>query len=160
MEVAVGVLLALSVCCAGAWLHMDRDRAFYPTMLIVVASYYILFAVIDGRIELLLAEGAIAVAFMGVAVAGFKRSLWFVVGALAGHGVLDFLHDYFLRNAGIPPGWPAFCLAFDITAAMFLAVALWARHGVRPLTRRPRSSATPPHELLRELASLIGEMRR
>ena len=54
---------------------------------------------------------------MGLAVVGFKRNLWLVVGALAGHGVLDFFHDALLHNTGVPRGWPGFCPTFDPTAA-------------------------------------------
>jgi hypothetical protein len=35
----------------------------------------------------LFSEMANSAAFMGLAVLGFKRNLWLVVGALAGHGV-------------------------------------------------------------------------
>jgi hypothetical protein len=29
-----------------------------------------------------------------MAVAGFKKSLWLIVAALAGHGVFDFFHQF------------------------------------------------------------------
>lgn len=92
MEYIVGVALALFVCGAASPLGMDRDRVFYPTMLIVVATYYVLFALIDGGHKVLLSEIVIAAVFTVVAVVGFKRNLWLVAVALAGHGVLDFFH--------------------------------------------------------------------
>lgn len=83
MEFIVGMALALLVCGAAAWLGMDRDRVFYPTMLIVIAMYYMLFAVIDGSDKTLWSEITIAAVFTGLAVVGFKRNLWLVVAALA-----------------------------------------------------------------------------
>ena len=66
----MGVALALFVCVAASLLGMDRDRVFYPTVLIVVASYYVLFAVIDGSHTVLLSEIAIAAVFAVIAVVG------------------------------------------------------------------------------------------
>ena len=124
MEFIVGIALALLVCGAAACLGMDRDGVFYPTVLIVIASYYVLFAIADGGHEVLFSEMAISAAFMGLAVAGFKRNLWLVVGALAGHGVLDFFHHDLVHNTGVPPGWPGFCLTFDLTAAALFGCVL------------------------------------
>lgn len=124
MEFIVGITLAVFICAAAAGLGMDRDRAFYPVMLIVVATYYVLFAVIDGGLDVLWSEMAIAAVFIGFAVVGFKRNPWLVVGALAGHGVLDFFHDALVQNSGVPRGWPGFCLSFDVTAGALMACVL------------------------------------
>lgn len=67
--------------------------------------------------------------FLVLAVAGFKRSLWLVVAALAGHGVFDFFHQLFIQNPGVPMWWPGFCLSFDILAGSFLAMLLMRRSG-------------------------------
>ena len=56
MEYIVGTALALLFCGAAAGLGMDRERVFYPAVLIAVASYYLAFAVIDGRREVMLSE--------------------------------------------------------------------------------------------------------
>lgn len=127
MELIVGTALALLVGIGTAWLGMDRDRAFYPTVLIVVATYYVLFAVIDGGRDVLLSEIAIAAVFAAFAVAGFKRNLWLVVAALAGHGVMDFFHHDLVHNTGVPAAWPGFCAAYDLTAAAFLAWVMAVR---------------------------------
>ncbi len=132
MELVVGTALALFVGGGTAWLGMDRDRAFYPTVLIVVATYYVLFAVIDGGRGVLLSEIAIAAVFAAFAVAGFKRNLWLVAAALAGHGVMDFFHHGLVHNTGVPAAWPGFCAAYDLTAAAFLAGVLVLR-AQRPL---------------------------
>jgi hypothetical protein len=130
MEYIVGVALALFVCGAASLLGMDRDRVFYPTMLIVVATYYVLFAVIDGGHKVLLSEMVVAAVFTVVAVVGFKRSLWLVAVALAGHGVFDFFHHTLVQNTGVPHGWPGFCLTFDLTAGVFFGCVLVFRANV------------------------------
>ena len=46
MEYLIGVGLALVVCAFATLVGFDRDRVFYPTLVTVIATYYILFAVI------------------------------------------------------------------------------------------------------------------
>ena len=124
MEFIVGITLALFICGAAAGLGMDQDRVFYPAVLMATATYYVLFAVIDGGREVLWSEMAIAAVFIGFAVAGFKRNPWLVVMALVAHGVMDVFHDALVRNAGVPRGWPGFCMTFDVTAAVFVGCVL------------------------------------
>lgn len=124
MEYLVGVLLALGTGVFGAVVGFDRDRAFYPVVLTVIASYYVLFAALGGSSGVMVVEASILCGFAAVAVAGFKRNLWLVVAALFGHGVLDLLHPHLLTNPGVPTWWPMFCLTFDLTAAGYLAARL------------------------------------
>lgn len=127
MEYGIGVILAAVVCTFAMLTGFDRDRAFYPTVLIVIATYYILFAVMGSSTLALMIESLVAGAFLILAVAGFKKNLWLVVGALAGHGVFDFFHHKFIQNPGVPVWWPGFCLSFDVLAGIFLAVLLVRR---------------------------------
>jgi hypothetical protein len=121
MGYGIGSLLALGVSLFARSVGLDRDRAFYPTVLIVVASYYVLFAVMGGTTQALLIEASVMTGFLLVAVVGFRRSLWMVAAALAGHGVFDFLHAGMVTNAGVPEWWPAFCGAYDVVAGGCLA---------------------------------------
>jgi hypothetical protein len=121
MGYAVGVLLALLVSCFARVTGLDRDRAFYTTVAMVVASYYVLFAVMGGSSQALVVDSIVMTAFVVVAVIGFKRNLWLVVAALAGHGVLDWFHGVVVANPGVPEWWPAFCSTYDVVAAGFLA---------------------------------------
>jgi len=114
----IGIALAVVVTLFGRLSGFDRDRAFYPTVTIVVAHYYVLFAVMGGRG--LAPEILIMALFVGAAVAGFKTSLWLVVAALAGHGLLDFVHAPLIANPGVPVWWPFFCAGFDVMAAACL----------------------------------------
>ena len=107
--------------------RVDRDRAFYPTVLIVIAAYYILFAVMGGSSQALVVESGVAAAFLVSAALGFRYSLWLVVAALASHGILDLVHGAVIANPGVPVWWPAFCFAYDQVAAVYLAVLLLRR---------------------------------
>ena len=121
MALLIGVLLAIAVGLFATVTRLDRDRAFYPAVTIVVASYYALFAIMGASTQILVAELLAGAAFLVVAVFGFKSSLWFVVVALAAHGIFDLTHDQFISNPGVPSWWPAFCLTYDVTAAAYLA---------------------------------------
>jgi hypothetical protein len=100
---------------------LDRDRAFYPTVTIVIASYYALFAVMGASTHALVLESLVGTVFLAVAVSGFRSSLWVVVVALAAHGIFDLAHGRVISNPGVPSWWPQFCLSYDVTAAAYLA---------------------------------------
>ena len=121
MALLVGALLALAVGLLARASGLDRDRAFYPTVAIVVASYYSLFAAIGASTRALVLESLVAVAFVAVAIRGFRSTLWLVVIALGAHGVFDLVHGTVISNAGVPSWWPAFCSTYDVAAAGFLA---------------------------------------
>jgi hypothetical protein len=121
MPYAIGIVLALAVSAYATALRLDRDRAFYPTVLVVIAAYYVLFGVMGGSGRAVIIESLVMGVFVVAASLGFRRSLWLVVAALAGHGVLDFFHARVVANPGVPVWWPAFCLAYDIAAAAYLA---------------------------------------
>lgn len=129
MGYVIGGVLALLVSGFARLVGLDRDRAFYPTVLIVVASLYVLFAVMGGSGLALLTELAIMSAFVVAAVAGFKRSMWIVVAGLAAHGMLDAVHAQVVDNAGVPAWWPAFCGTYDVAAAAVLAGITTGRAG-------------------------------
>jgi hypothetical protein len=124
MALLLGVLLAFAAGLLGRYARLDRDRAFYPVVLIMIGSYYALFAVIGSSAHTLLLESLVGAMFLGIAVAGFRWSLWMVVVALAAHGLFDLTHDSFVANAGVPRWWPHFCLTYDLTAAAYLAFLL------------------------------------
>lgn len=124
MEFVVGAILALAACGLGLVAGFERDRVFYPVMLIVVASYYDLFAVIGGDEGVLGVELAISLAFAALAVLGFRVNLWLTAAGLLGHAGLDFVHGHVVTNTGLPIWWPMFCATFDAVAGAYLAWAL------------------------------------
>jgi hypothetical protein len=128
----VGIVLSLVVALFARGVGLDRDRAFYPTVLIVVGSYYVLFAVMSGSMHALLIESIVMAAFLAAAVIGFKTSPWIVIAGLAAHGVLDSFHGVVINNPGVPSWWPAWCMAYDVGAAgavVLLSKALPRGHG-------------------------------
>ena len=120
MAFAVGVSLAVIVGLFATVVGLDRDRAFYPTVMLVIAFLYGLFAVLGGSAHALAIELVVGLGFAALAVGGFKSSLWLVAVALAAHGIYDFVHDWVVANPGVPGFWPAFCGAYDVTAAAYL----------------------------------------
>jgi len=121
LPLLVGAVLALAVGVMATAVGLDRDRAFYPTVAIVIASLYCLFAVMGGSTRALVLETMVAAAFIGAALAGFRSSLWIVAAAIAGHGLFDFVHGALIDNPGVPPWWPEFCGAYDVVAGAYLA---------------------------------------
>jgi len=113
MEYVIGAILGLAVVALATVTGLDRGRVFYPTLLIVIASYYVLFAVMGASERTLGTEIAVTSGFSFLAILGFKRNFWLVAAALAGHGAFDFVHHLFIENPGVPRWWPGFCLAFD-----------------------------------------------
>ena len=129
MEYLIGVVLAAGVCAFAMLAGFDRDRVFYPTLLMPIATYYVLFAAMARSTPALITESLVACVFLMLGLAGFKKNLWVVAGALAGHGVFDFCHHVFIHNSGVPVWWPGFCGSFDILAGGFLAMLLMSRSG-------------------------------
>ena len=128
MPYLIGIVLALAVSAYATALELDRDRAFYPTVLIVVAAYYVLFAAMGGSGRVVIVESLLMAVFVVAASVGFRGSLWLVVAGLAAHGVMDLFHQHLVANPGVPSWWPAFCSAYDVAAAGYLAWRL-ARAG-------------------------------
>src|SRR3954451_3314831 len=124
MEYVIGLILAVGTAAFAKLVGFDRDRAFYPTVVIVTASYYVLFAVMGASSQTLLVEVAFAAVFSVMAVFGFKRTAWVLVAALIAHGVFDVVRPSLIHNAGVPRYWPGFCMAFDVSLGAVLALLL------------------------------------
>jgi hypothetical protein len=132
LPIVVGIVLAIGVAVLARSSGLDRDRAYYPVMLIVIAWYYILFAVMSGSMRVLLLESIPVAAFTTVALVGFRRNLRLVAWGLAGHGVFDTVHGQIITNTGVPGWWPAFCASIDIAIGLY---ALWQLASARRPTR-------------------------
>jgi hypothetical protein len=141
MAAIIGIALALGVGALARLAGLDRDRAFYPVVLIVVGSYYVLFAVMAGGFEKLWIELLFFTIFATAALLGFRFSLWIVAAGLAMHGVFDFSRELVLSGRGVPDWWPSFCAAYDLTAALVLAAIILRRPEKSTIMRgtvRPR----------------------
>ena len=112
LPLIIGAGLAVVMAMAAKVTCFDQDRSFYPTVLIVIATYYVLFAFMSG--EAIVEEIVIASAFTVAAIVG--GLLWPVlvgIGILL-HGVFDFIHPMLITNSGVPTWWPAFCAGVDV----------------------------------------------
>jgi hypothetical protein len=129
MEYFLGFIIASVVSSLASLVGFDKERGFYAVVLIVIASYYVLFAAIGAPLSTLAEELLPLTFFVLIAVVGFKGSPWLIVAGLAAHGVYDILHPHLIDNPGVPIWWPSFCLAYDLTAALYLAWLLKNRDG-------------------------------
>jgi hypothetical protein len=130
MENVIGLVLAAAVAGSSGVIGLDRARAFYPTVLIIIASYYVLFAAMGAPRQTLLWEIVIACAFSAAAVLGFRKVFWLIPAALIGHGLFDFVHRFLIHNLGVPQWWPGFCLAFDCFLGAWLTIRMIRRGGL------------------------------
>lgn len=127
MEYAIGVAAATGVGLFGTVVGFDKERGFYPVVLIVIATLYLLFAAMANSTGSLVAETIPALVFVTMAVLGFRRTPWLVVAGLALHGVFDFFHHAVIVNPGVPTWWPGWCLSYDVVASAYLAVLILIR---------------------------------
>ena len=124
MEYMIGAAVGAAVGALGTVVGFDREKSFYPTVMIIIAAYYVLFAAMGGSGQTLVAETAAASFFLILALVGYKRNLWIVTGAIAGHGVFDLVHHRFIENPSMPTWWPGFCSAADVVIGAWFAVRL------------------------------------
>jgi hypothetical protein len=125
MSIFIGIVVALLSAATLTLVTFDR-RTFYATVLIVSASYYLLFAVMASSMRAAMLESLIMTGFIMLAVVGFKTRWWVLALGLCAHGAFDLVHGRILANPGVPEWWPSFCMAYDFALALAL-LALHAR---------------------------------
>jgi hypothetical protein len=127
MPYLIGIVVALASVALASLIRLER-RTFYTTVLMLVATYYVLFAVIGGSSRALVIESSVMGLFVLCAVIGSRTSMWIVAAGLALHGAFDFfVHDALVTNPGMPAWWPAFCGAYDVAAAVAIAALISGR---------------------------------
>ena len=131
MAYVIGFTLALGVAAFARLAGFDRDRAFYSTVLLIVGSYYVLFAVVSGDMQAVVVETIGLSAFALAAVLGLRGHQVIVIAGLAAHGVFDAFHGHLIVNPGVPQWWPAFCGTYDVVAAACLAFLVYLSPGKR-----------------------------
>ena len=131
MEYAIGVAAATAVGLFASVIGFDKERSFYPVVLIVIATLYLLFAAMAGSTDSLVTESIPELVFVALAALGFRKTPWLVVAGLALHGVFDFFHHAMITNPGVPAWWPGWGLAYDVVAAAYLAALIFIRRTSR-----------------------------
>jgi hypothetical protein len=127
MSIIVGVLLAVAVAALGKFTRFDQDRSFYPTVLVTIASYYVLFAVLGASGHALVSELVIAVAFSTVAILSALHALVLVGTGIMAHGLFDLVHDVVIENSGVPIWWPNFCGSLDVLLGLWVMILTRSR---------------------------------
>ena len=120
IPLVVGVLTAAAIAVLAKSTRFDQDRSFYPTVLIVIATYYMLFAVMGGSVQALAWELVVAVAFSAVAIIGGLHLPVLVGVGIVAHGLFDLVHVTMMENAGVPDWWPAFCGSLDVVLGLWV----------------------------------------
>lgn len=134
MPYLIGIVAVVFVSLLGVLAGFERERGFYPVILIAIGTYYVLFGAMTASVAVVAMEVAVLLVFVALATLGFRRNLWVAVAGLALHGIFDFVRAGLLVNDGIPQWWPAFCGTYDVLAAAYVA---W-------LLTRGRLAARPP----------------
>ena len=120
MPIVVGVLLAVAIAALAKFTRFDEERSFYSTVLVIIASYYVLFAVLGGSNHALVWELVIAIAFSTVAIIGALFLPTLVGAGIMAHGLFDLVHDMIIENPGVPTWWPIFCGSIDVLLGLWV----------------------------------------
>jgi hypothetical protein len=120
MPVVVGVLLAVGTVALAKFTRFDEERSFYSTVLVIIASYYVLFAVLGSSSHALVWELVMAVAFSTAAIIGALFFLTLVGIGILAHGLFDLAHDVIIQNPGVPSWWPSFCGSLDVVLGLWV----------------------------------------
>lgn len=105
------------------WLSVATVQAL---LLPAIAAVYVGFAVADGRPRVIVAEIAVAAAFVLIAAVSLVGPAWLLVVGYFGHGLKDLWQErhQFVANTR---WWPPFCAAVDWLVAAALTIAIVAR---------------------------------
>lgn len=120
MPVVIGVLSAVAIAALARFTRFDRDRSFYATVLVIIPTYYIVFAVMGGSSQALVWELAAAVAFSTVAIVGALHLPLLVGVGIVAHGLFDLVHYMMIQDAGVPDWWPGFCGSLDVVLGLWV----------------------------------------
>jgi hypothetical protein len=105
-----------------AWSSLIPDAlAFHSVALTLIASIYMGFAFMDGRVPIVILELSVAAGFVVLALLGLWVAPAFLAVGLILHGFWDLAHQPRLVKTKIPSWYPPFCAAYDfVFAGVFL----------------------------------------
>ncbi|MEQ9438413.1 MAG: DUF6010 family protein [Cyclobacteriaceae bacterium] len=126
-ELITGIVLATTIVWAARLAGFEKDRSFYPVLLIVIAFYYVLFSFQSYQIDQVLFEALIAFSFAAVALWGYHKSLFIVGVALILHGTYDLFHGFIPLSTTAPDWWPLFCLGVDVVLGIWLIYRVYRK---------------------------------
>jgi hypothetical protein len=114
----IGLALSIVIIIFAKVTRFERDRSFFCTILIVIASYYVLFAVIAERS--IIRELIVASAFVSIAILGSYKSLTIIGFGIVAHGIYDIFYMLYIKEIIAPIWWPSFCAALDIVMGLWV----------------------------------------
>lgn len=134
-----GGLMGLLIAALARAVKLDQHRFFAPVVLIIVAAFYVGFALLGGVSQIIMKELAAAFLFLILAIAGGAFYIPIAIFGLLLHGVFDVFHNAYVMNPHVPSWWPALCAGFDIAVA-FWVWRLWKQGEARIVKPEAESS--------------------
>jgi hypothetical protein len=113
LMVGAGLAALLLITAWGSELH--RNRGFYAGLLIALSFFYPVFAWERFQLSEMLFQLAIAAAFTGIAVIGYRRDASLIVLGLVLHAGYDLVAGF--ADVHAPALWTEFCFSFDLVLA-------------------------------------------
>lgn len=103
----------------------ELSFAFFAVVLGLAAGVYPGFAMASSEAGRPLIQWVAAVVFVSLGMVGLWVSPLILAAAWVLHAFWDFLHHTTALGDGVPKGYPAFCLSYDLLLAGFVAY-MWA----------------------------------
>jgi len=122
----IGICLTIAVLGISGAIGLHKERGVWPSLLIAIATFYIVFALEHSDNGVIAFQSVIALGFMALALIGYKTSLWFIAAGLALHGVFDAISLKYSANPA-PDWWGPFCIGVDGLLALMLSI--WILRG-------------------------------
>ena len=118
-----GAALGCATLILARFVGMTRERSLFPSALIAIASFYVVFAIETGQANVIILNVFVTMLFILLAIFGFLKSLWFVVFGLITHGVFDATYA-FSGMSPAPDWWGVFCIVIDALWGLALAALI------------------------------------
>jgi len=126
----IGIGLTIAVLGVNAAIGLHKERGVWPSLLIAIAAFYVVFAFEHSDHSGIGLQSVIALGFMALALIGYKSSLWLIVAGLVLHGIFDAVSLAYTANPA-PNWWGPFCIGVDGLLALMLC--WWMLRGrIRP----------------------------
>lgn len=101
-----------------------NQRGTWATIMVAVASFYVVFAFQTGETLEIVVHTGLATGFVALAIIGARTSAWLLATALLAHGIFDISAGLVIANPA-PGWWGPFCLGMDLVLAAALGWMLW-----------------------------------
>ena len=122
LPLLVGIALGLGSVGLMALAGVVRERGSYAVAMVAIAAFYPVFAVGRGW-DTFAFHAVVTLLFVGLAILGARKSLWWIVAAMALHGLFDVLDGVRAPDPS-PDWWGPFCLGVDLAIAAALSLVL------------------------------------